>query len=78
MTAALLTPRLTVAQVATILGRSRAWVRQAANDAVIPAEKVGHLWRFNPDDLEVWLASKRNRPAMTMTALSAKRQAKKH
>ena len=78
MTTSLLTPRLSTEEVATILGRSPQWVRQAANDATIPAEKVGHLWRFNPDDLEVWLASKRNRPAMTMTALSAKRQAKKH
>ena len=78
MTTSLLTPRLTVAQVAVILAVSEKWVRQAARTKEVPAQKIGHLWRFNPDELELWLASKRNRPPMTMTALSAKRQAKKH
>ena len=72
-----LTPRITAVEVAVILGRSQEWVSQAARSGELPAEKIGGRWRFNPDDLEVWLASKRNRPAMTMTALSAKRQATK-
>lgn len=56
------------------LDRSPRWVREAARTKAIPAVKVGSQWKFDPDELDAWIDSQRNRPPLAYTALSQKRQ----
>lgn len=53
------------------------WVRRAANAGDIPGVKIGGLWRFDPADIEAFETRHKNRDPLTLTSLSAKRQATK-
>lgn len=69
--------RLTAAEVAARLRRPVGWVRAQANAGTLPAIRVGHTWRFDPDEIDAWERRQHNayRDPMSMTNLSAQRQA---
>ncbi len=48
---ALLTPQ----QVAEYLGRSEDWVTAACRSGLLPARKVGRVWRVTEDDVTAYL-----------------------
>jgi excisionase family DNA binding protein len=48
---ALLTPQ----QVSDYLGRSEQWVTAACRSGLLPARKVGRVWRVTEDDLTAFL-----------------------
>jgi excisionase family DNA binding protein len=50
-------PSLDAAAVAEMIGTSRDHVRKLARSRRIPFFKIGGVLRFDPDDLEGWLAS---------------------
>ncbi len=50
---------LTVAEVASLLGKSRAWVYRSAEGGVLPCVHVGRSVRFHPDDLARWINERR-------------------
>jgi excisionase family DNA binding protein len=50
------------AWVATRLGLHRSSVKRAAADGRIPAYRILSDWRFDPDEIEAWLAERHNRP----------------
>lgn len=68
--------RLTVTDLAERLERPARWVRQQAAASAIPAIRVGHTWRFDPDEIDAWERRQHNayRDPLSMTDLSAKRQ----
>lgn len=66
-------PRLTPEDVARIWGRRVEWVR--ANAARFGGFKVGGQWRFDPDDITRYEARHKTVDPMSMTDLSAQRQA---
>lgn len=70
-------PRLSAAAIAERLDRPVGWVRAQAKAGNIPAIRVGHTWRFDPDEIDAWERRKHNayRDPMSMTDLSAQRQA---
>lgn len=50
-----LRPLMSIAEVAELLGVSVRHVRRLVQERRIPFIKWGHLLRFDPDDIEVWL-----------------------
>lgn len=62
--------------IAARIGRRVEWVRAEAKAERIPAIQVGDYWRFDPDEIDRWLARRTTGPrdSMAMTPLSAKRQ----
>ena len=69
--------RLTPDEVAQRLRRSRDWVTRSANAGRIPGFKVGGLWRFDLADIERYENRHRTADPLSMTPLSAQRQAAK-
>ena len=41
--------------LADFLGKSPQWVRENVNELSIPALKLGQQWRFDPDDIYIWI-----------------------
>lgn len=72
-----MTDRLTVPEVAARIKRPASWVRKQAAASAIPAIRVGHTWRFDPDEIDAWERRQHNayRDPLSMTPLSEKRQA---
>ncbi len=52
-------PLLSIPETAELLGVTPRWVRRAVEERRFPYHKVGKLVRFAPDDLEVYLATRR-------------------
>lgn len=50
-----MSPLLTPAQVADLLGKSTWWVADAARRGDLPGSKVGRTWRFSEADVEAYL-----------------------
>lgn len=50
---------LDIEQAAEYLGVTERWVRRAIADRRIPFSRVGRLVRFDPRDLDAYLASNR-------------------
>lgn len=48
-------PLMSIAEVAEVLGVSVRHVRRLVQERRIPFFKWGHLLRFDPDEIEVWL-----------------------
>ena len=67
---------LTVRDLAKQLNRTEPWVCAAARAGTLPAIKVGHQWRFDPEQIETWKQRNSNTSLdpLRMTPLSAKRQ----
>jgi excisionase family DNA binding protein len=53
------TALLDVRQVASRLGVTTRFVRRLVDERRIPFCKIGKFVRFDPDDLEVWIAERR-------------------
>ena len=53
------TPIITVEQLAEELGVSVRYVRRIVAERRIPYVKVGHLIRFQPDQVNGWIGSNR-------------------
>jgi len=53
------------------------WIREQAKAGAIPAVSIGARWRFDPDDIARWEARHKTADPLTITALSAARQASK-
>lgn len=68
--------RLTADAIAERLDRPVTWVRAQAKAGNIPAIRVGHTWRFDPDEIDAWERRQHNayRDPLSMTPLSEKRQ----
>lgn len=49
-------PLLTIAEVAERLGVTVRHVRRLVHERRIPFIKWGHLLRFDPDEIETWIA----------------------
>ena len=47
---------LNVPEIADILGLGQSTVYTWAKTGRIPALRIGHRWRFDPDKIEAWLA----------------------
>lgn len=52
-------PLMDLPAVAEAVGVSERHVRRLVFERRIPFHQVGHLLRFDPDDLETWLAQAR-------------------
>lgn len=52
-------PLIDTAAAAEILGTGERHVRDLAYRRQLPFIKVGRLIRFDPDDLDIWIASRR-------------------
>ena len=51
-------------QASAILGIPYTWLLAQARARAIPHHRLGHYVRFNPDDLEEWLAETRIDPGL--------------
>ena len=54
-----LKPLLTVADLGRYLSRNRDWIYDAISAGELPAIRVGRAFRFDPDELAVWLEDRR-------------------
>jgi excisionase family DNA binding protein len=52
-------PLLTAQQVGELVGRSTKWVLAEAAAERIPSFKVGRAVRFDQDEIDVWLETRR-------------------
>ena len=50
---------ITVTEVAEYLRVKRSTVYEWAKDGKIPAAKVGRLWRFDREEIEAWVKSRK-------------------
>ena len=50
---------LTLGELAAYLKVSRAKLYQMAQNADIPASKIGSQWRFNQEEINAWMKSQR-------------------
>jgi len=48
---------LTLAELAVYLKRGRSTLYRMAQEAQIPAKKIGRSWRFDRDEIDAWLRS---------------------
>lgn len=69
------TRRLAPEDLAARWGRRVEWIRQHAEE--FGGFKVGGYWRFDPDDIERYENRRKTRDPLSMTGLSASRQAGK-
>ena len=53
---------LGVLDVAERLGTSERFVRRLVSERRVPFHKVGKFVRFDPDDIDIWLADNRVEP----------------
>lgn len=51
-------PNLTITDVARKVGLSEWGIRLYLKAGTIPAYRVGGVWRFDPDEIDVWLAAR--------------------
>jgi excisionase family DNA binding protein len=42
-------------EIANFLGKSPQWVRENHKSLGIPAFKLGQHWRFNPEEVQMWI-----------------------
>ncbi|GAA2237405.1 hypothetical protein GCM10010401_06960 [Rarobacter faecitabidus] len=68
---------LTPTDLADRWQRDPRWIRYAAKSGSIPGTKIGGRWRFRLDDIEAYETRHSNMDPLSMTELSAKRQAAK-
>lgn len=52
-------PPMNVSEAAEYLGVKERFIRARRNDRTLPVLKMGHLIRFDPDDLDQYLADSR-------------------
>lgn len=57
---------MTVKQVMTFLSCSRTWVYDAAARGELPCLRLGSMLRFDPEQIDEWLRSRRQRAAVVM------------
>lgn len=50
---------LTLDELVTYLKISRAKLYRMAQDAEIPASKLGKQWRFNQEEIDTWMKNQR-------------------
>jgi len=50
---------LTLTELAAYLKISRAKLYQMAQDTKIPASKIGNQWRFNQEEIDIWMKDQR-------------------
>ncbi len=50
---------LTLTELATYLKISRAKLYQMAQSTKIPASKIGNQWRFNQEEIDIWMKGQR-------------------
>lgn len=53
---------LTIEELAAQLKLSRETIYKMAQKGQIPAIKIGSQWRFDSEEIEIWLKTKSNRP----------------
>ncbi len=59
-----LTTLLTLKEVANLLRLSPQTVYKMLDGGEIPAIKVGSQWRFDPKEIQTWLAGQRTEPGV--------------
>ena len=50
---------LTLDELAAFIKISRAKIYQMSQKAEIPASKIGNQWRFNRQEIDIWMKSQR-------------------
>lgn len=50
---------LTLDELASYLKISRSKIYQMAQNAEIPASKIGKQWRFNQEEIDTWMKNKK-------------------
>jgi len=61
---------LTLDELAAFLKISRAKIYQMSQKAEIPASKIGNQWRFNQQEIDIWM--KNQRPSKPSSQQEAK------
>lgn len=68
------TPFYTVADLANRWQRTPAWITAQAKAGTIPGMKLGHLWRFDPEDIAEFEADAKRDDDLALTAGSRARR----
>ena len=65
---------LTVEEVAEEIGMGTDWVRRQCAAGVIPAKKLGQVWRVHRDNLDAFMGAPEPAPAAQPSPLTARQR----